>query len=87
MRKHLVGLGLILFILTACDAGQPISTSIAFPTALLTAPATIRVWCYYDGEVIFDQPFERAETLEDGTVRVWIGAEYVDMEGDCKIVP
>lgn len=66
--------------LTACDQLQPISTSIATPTA-----ATTRVQCFYEGEVIFDQPFERAETLVDGTVRVWIGAEFVDMEGDCRV--
>lgn len=81
MRKRLIGLGLILAILTACDMHQPVSTSIALPTEVL-----VRVQCYYDEEIIFDQLFERAETLVDGTVRVWIGVEYVDMEGDCHIV-
>ena len=82
MRKLIIRLGLMLFILTACESGSPISTSIVSPTA----PVTVRVQCYYAGEVIFDQPFDRAETLEDGTVRVWLGVEHVDMEGDCQIV-
>ena len=82
MRKLIIGLGLLLFTLTACDGGQPVSTSIVSPTA----PIPVRVQCYYDGEVIFDQPFDRAEILEDGTVRVWLGLEHVDMDGDCKIV-
>ena len=81
MRKLLIGLGLMVMTLTACDLGQPVSTSIALPT-----PDAIRVRCYYEGEVIFDQPFDRAETQADGTVRVWIGAEYVDMEGDCQVM-
>lgn len=80
MRKLLLGFGLIVITLTACDTNRPISTSISLPT-----PTVVRVLCFYDGEMIFDQPFERAETLENGTVRVWIGVEYVDMEGDCRV--
>lgn len=81
MRKLLIGLALLVTTLTACDLGRPVTTSIALPT-----PAGIRVQCFYEEEVIFDQPFDRAETQPDGTVRVWIGAEYVDMDGDCKVV-
>jgi hypothetical protein len=80
MQKLLVGLGLMVTTLTACGLGQPVSTSIALPT-----PLGERVQCYYDGEVIFDQYFDRAETQVDGTVRVWIGVEYVDMDGDCRV--
>lgn len=81
MRKLLLGFSLIVATLAACETGRPVSTSTLLPT-----PNVIRVQCFYEEEVIFDQPFERAEMLESGMVRVWIGAEYVDMQGDCKIV-
>jgi hypothetical protein len=84
MRKLLVGLCLAILVLSAC-AGQPAITLTPFPAP--TPTAAFRVQCYYEGELVFDYRFERAETLEDGTVRVWIGADYVEMEGDCKIVP
>lgn len=46
-----------------------------------------RVQCRMEGEVIFDQHFDRAELLSNGHVKVWIGEENAELVEDCQIVP
>jgi hypothetical protein len=46
-----------------------------------------RVQCRIEGEVVFDQHFDRAELLSNGHVKVWLGEENVELVDDCQIVP
>jgi hypothetical protein len=45
-----------------------------------------QVQCFYAGEVVFDQMFDDAQTLDDGSVKVWLGNQSAVLEGECKIV-
>jgi len=74
-------IAVMVLTLTAC--GEPPVT----PTPAPQAAIGVQVQCFVEGEVVFDQRFDRAETLPDGKLRVWLNNQSADLEADCRAVP
>lgn len=73
----------ILLILSLLSGALAACTEPPPPTPVSTSA---HIQCFSEGQMVFDQQFDHAETLADGQIQVWLGAESVALEGDCQIV-